>query len=314
MRRKTLLTIAAPVLVFALLLFGCGPTRPTTTETPTDVKPPVAEEKKAAPPAPVEPVVTEEKKVDTLAAVKARGVLVVGVRDTAPPFGTFNPATKKFEGYDIDFANYIANRLGVGIEFKVVTASNRIPMLEDGRVDMLAAAMSINPERAKRIDFSYAHFITGQKFLAPKGMFKAVQDFEKQKVGVARGTTAEKNLAATIPSAVIVSFDDYPQAINALLQRKVMAVTTDEAILAGQLSLLEKKPATRGKFEIPDLRISTNLLAIGVRKNDRKFLNFVNETLLEMEKNGKAHEIFQRWFGPSSECPIKRGFFKISAE
>jgi polar amino acid transport system substrate-binding protein len=52
---------------------------------------------------------------DTLADVKAKGVLVVGVRDTAPPFGTFNPDKNRYEGYDIDVARYIAEKLGVKV-------------------------------------------------------------------------------------------------------------------------------------------------------------------------------------------------------
>ena len=108
------------------------------------------------------------------------------------------------------------------------------------------------------------------------------------------------------------SFDDYPEAIRALQQGKADAVTTDESILAGQLCLLEKNPATRGKYEIPDMQISMEPYGIGVRKDDANFLKFVNDTLLEMERNGEAKKIFQRWFGSKSECPINRGSFIIT--
>jgi polar amino acid transport system substrate-binding protein len=184
-------------------------------------------------------------------------------------------------------------------------------MLIDGHVDLLAAAMTKTPSRAERIDFSYTYFETGQKFLSQKGIIKTLKDVEGKKIGTAKGSTAERTLAKTVPGAVIVSFDDYPKAIYALRQRKVQAVTSDEAILAGQLSLLEKHFITKGKFEIPDPQISTDLYALGVRKNDENFLEFINETLIEMEQRGEANRIFQRWFGPRSDCPIKRGGFKI---
>jgi len=71
-----------------------------------------------------------------------------------------------------------------------------------------------------------------------------------------------------IPSAIVLSLDDYPQGILALQQGKVVAVTTDESILAGQLGVLEKKSATRGKYEIPDLQISMEPYGIGMRKGD----------------------------------------------
>ena len=139
-------------------------------------------------------------------------------------------------------------------------------------------------------------------------------DLEGQKIATAKGTTAEKLLANAVPKAAIVSFDDYPKGIQALKQGKVFAVTSDEAILAGQLCLLEKSPATRGKFEIPDIQISIEPYGLGIRKDDASFLKFVNDTLLEMEKNGEAKKIFQRWFGAKSECLINRGGFIITED
>ncbi|MBE0603672.1 MAG: transporter substrate-binding domain-containing protein, partial [Deltaproteobacteria bacterium] len=196
--------------------------------------------------------------------------------------------------------------------FKTVTAVNRMPMLMDNRVDLLAAAMTKTSERAQQIDFSHTYFLTGQKFLAQKGTIKNMKDLEGKKIATAKGTTAERNLANAIPQATIVSFDDYPTGIEALKQGKVLAVTTDESILAGQLCLLEKNRATRGKFEIPDVQISMEPYGIGIRKDDANFLKFVNNTLLEMEQNGEAKKIFQRWFGTRSECPINRGSFNIT--
>jgi polar amino acid transport system substrate-binding protein len=80
-------------------------------------------------------------------------------------------------------------------------------------------------------------------------------------------------------------------------------VTTDESILAGQLAKLPK-----GKYEIPPTRISDEPYGIGVRKGDKNLLNLVNETLLEMEKNGQAKTIFMKWFGPDSSTPLVRDF------
>jgi len=51
-----------------------------------------------------------------------------------------------------------------------------------------------------------------------------------------------------------------------------------------------------------------------MRKGDANFLKFVNDTLLEMEKNGEAKKIFVKWFGPKSESPISRGNFMITAD
>jgi polar amino acid transport system substrate-binding protein len=251
---------------------------------------------------------------DTLADVKKNGVLVAGVKDSLPPFGSVDPQTKEFVGYDIDFVKYIAKKLGVKVEFKPVTSANRMPMLMESRVDILAATMTKNPERAKQIDFSYTYFLTGQKFLTKKGAVKSLKDLEGKKIGTAKGSTSEQNVKKSVPSATVLSFDDYPQGALAVQQGKVIAVTTDESILAGQLGKFEKNPATKGKFEIPEIAISEEPYGLGMRKGDTNFVKFVNDTLLEMEKNGEAKKIFERWFGPNSDSPIARGKFKITAD
>ena len=251
---------------------------------------------------------------DTLAEVKKKGVLVAGVKDSLPPFGSVDPDTKKFVGYDIDFIKYIATKLGVKVEYKTVSSANRMPMLMEGRVDILAATMTKTPERAKQIDFSYTYFLTGQKFLTKKGTVKTLKDFEGKRIATAKGSTSEQNAARAVPSAIVLSLDDYPQGILALQQGKVIAVTTDESILAGQLGKFEKNPASKGKFEIPDLAISEEPYGIGMRKGDANFVKFVNDTILEMEQNGEAAKIFTKWFGPDSDSPIARGSFKITAD
>ena len=251
---------------------------------------------------------------DTLADIKKKGVLVAGVKDSLPPFGSVDPQTKEFVGYDIDFVKYIAKKLKVKVEFKPVTSANRMPMLMEGRVDLLAATMTKTPERAKQIDFSYTYFLTGQKFLTKKGTVKSLKDLEGKKIGTAKGSTSEQNVKKAVPSATVLSFDDYPQGVLALQQGKVIAVTTDESILAGQLGKLEKNPATKGKFEIPDIQISSEPYGLGMRKGDVNLEKFVDATLLEMEKNGAAKKIFERWFGPKTDSPINRGKFRITAD
>jgi polar amino acid transport system substrate-binding protein len=251
---------------------------------------------------------------DTLTEIKTKGVLTAGVKDSTPPFGSINPATKEYTGYDIDFIRAIAARAGVKAEFLPVTSANRIPMLQEGRVVILAATMTKTPERAKQIDFSYTYFLTGQKFLTKVGTVKSLKDLEGKAIGTAKGSTSEQNAAKALPTSKVLSFDDYPQAVLALVQGKVVAVTTDESILAGQLGKLEANAATKGKFEIPDVQISEEPYGLGVRQNDAEWLKFVNDTIIEMEKSGEAKKLFDKYFGPNTENPMKRGDFTITAD
>jgi polar amino acid transport system substrate-binding protein len=180
----------------------------------------------------------------------------------------------------------------------------------EGNVDIICATMTKTPERAKQIDFSHTYFLTGQKFLTKKGAVKSLKDMEGKKIGTAKGSTSEQNAKQAIPSAVILSFDDYPQAFLALQQGKVIAVTTDESILAGMLG----KAPNKDQFEIPNLQISNEPYGLGVRKGNAKFSSFVNETLLDLEKSGEARRIFDEWFGPNTTTPLKRSFKIIAGK
>jgi polar amino acid transport system substrate-binding protein len=241
---------------------------------------------------------------DTLATVKAKGVLVAGVKDSTPPFGYIDEASRKIVGYDIDFINALAKRLGVQVELKPVTSASRMPQLQEGHIDIIAATMTKNPERAKVIDFSHAYFITGQKFITKKGTVKSLKDLEGKRIGTAKGSTSEQNVAKALPTAKVLSFDDYPQAFLALQQGKVAGVTTDEAILAG---ILAKSP-NKGRFEIPQVQISEEPYGLGMRKDDTNFVEFVNKALLEMEQSGEAKAIFEKWFGPETPYSLERTF------
>ena len=245
---------------------------------------------------------------DTLAEAKKKGVLVVGCKDSLPPFGYIDEKTRQIVGYDIDVVNAIARKMGVKIELKPVTSASRMPQLQEGHIDIIAATMTKNAERAKVIDFSYTYFFTGQKFITKKGSVKSLKDLEGKRIGTAKGSTSEQNVKKAIPSATVLSFDDYPQAFLALQQGKVAAVTTDEAILAG---ILAKAP-NKAQFEIPNLQISEEPYGLGMRKGDTNFVNFVNKTILEMEKSGEAVKIFEKWFGPGTQFHLNRTF-KITA-
>jgi polar amino acid transport system substrate-binding protein len=248
---------------------------------------------------------------DTLADSKKKGVLVAGVKDSTPGFGYIDEKTREIVGYDIDFCKAIAKKMGVKLELKPVTSATRMPQLVAGNIDMIAATMTITAERAQQIDFSYTYFFTGQKFITNKGAVKKLADLEGKKIGTAKGSTSEQNAKKALPTATILSFDDYPQAFLALQQGKVAAVTTDESILA---NILAKAP-DKEKYEIPaDIRISDEPYGIGMRKGDKAFVDFVNATLLEMEQSGEAKKIFDNWFGPKGTSGIVLDrTFKITA-
>ena len=228
---------------------------------------------------------------NTLDDVKKKGVLVAGVKSASPPFGFVDRDTGALAGYDVDIVKAIAARLGVRAVLTPVTASNRVPQLVQGNVDILAAAMAKTPDRARVVDFSDTYFLTSQKILAEKGMVKGISDLEGKRIGTAKGSAWEINVKMNVPGAKVVSFDNSALATQALEAGEIDAVSTDEVILVALLSRLP-----RGRYEIPPIRISEEPYGLAVRKGDAAFLDAVNAALREMIGSGESRTIYARWF------------------
>jgi polar amino acid transport system substrate-binding protein len=242
---------------------------------------------------------------DLLQDIKKRGEIVVGVKDSIPPFGFIDPSTRTIVGYDIDFAAAIAKALGVKLKTIPVTTATRIPELMQGKIDLIIATMTHSPERAQQIDFTHTYFVTGQKVLARKNAgISKVADLKGKRVSSVRGSTSEQNIRRAVSGVQVISFNDYPNAFLALAQRKVVAMTTDEIILMD----LQRRSPKPDDYQLIDEYISTEPYGIGVRKGEPALVKEVNRVLIEMEKSGEAARVFDRWFGPKSDTPLKRTF------
>ena len=241
---------------------------------------------------------------DDYDAIKSKGVLIVGVKDSTPPFGVRDVKSNTIAGYDVDFALAIAKHMGVKVQVKAVDSAERIPKLVNKDVDLIIATMTKNAEREKQVDFSEGYFVTGQKFVVRKGKVKNIEDLTHATIGTAAGSTSEKQLRREMPNAKVVLFDDYAPAMAALSSGQLDAVSTDEPILAG---LLNKMP-NKKDFEIPDVSISIEVYGIAVRKGEKRLQKEVNDTLAAMEQSGEAAKVFDRWFGPQTSAPMIRTF------
>lgn len=247
---------------------------------------------------------------DQLDTIQKTGKITVAVFDSNPPFGYIDAQSKNLAGYDIDFANAIAKKLGVKVELKATNPANRIPLLNANKVDAVVAAFTISDERAKQVDFSVPYFVTGQQFLVKKGKFTTVDELKTAKIGAVKGTTEEQNVHTKFPQAKVLSFDEIAVAFAAQRNGNVQAITQDGAILAGLIAAAPEKD--RASYVVLPQAISTENYGIAVRKGESALLNKINGALVELEKDGEAAAIYNTWFGPKSKTPLTRTF-KIKA-
>lgn len=245
-------------------------------------------------------------QADRLDDIKKAGVLRVATFDSNPPFGFLDPATKQIAGLDVDYAQAIADRIGVKLELRPTNPANRIPLLTSGKVDLVLANFTITVERAKQLDFSIPYFASGQQFLAKKGTLSSPEQLNGLRIGADKGTVNEVVLRRDFPKATVVSFDDTPFAFTALRNGNVQAITQDGPKLVG---LLAKVP-DRENYEVAPFSVSNDYIGVGLPKGEAPLRDVVNETLRSLEASGKAAAIYDRWFGPKSDQPLPR-LFKI---
>ena len=99
-------------------------------------------------------------QTDTIASVKQKGKLVVGVKADYKPFGYTDPSGN-IVGVEVDLANDVARRLGVQVELVPVIAANRMEFLKQGRIDLMIATMAYKPDRAEVVGIPEPFYYAG---------------------------------------------------------------------------------------------------------------------------------------------------------
>jgi len=237
---------------------------------------------------------------DEVDAIKARGTVICGTGSNYVPFSFIeDQTTRKNVGYDVDLCEAVAKKLGVKAELKFVTTATRIPELQQGRVDLALASVTITPERKELISFSYPDMVSGTAIIvAADKPLKAFSDLADKRVAVMEGGSTGPAMTAKVPSSKVIGFPTPATAFLALEQHKVHAMAGDETALLGLMR------ATPGKYVMFDQYLVKEKMGIGIRKDEPRLLALVNETLVEMEKSGAAQASYDRWFGANS--PLKR--------
>ncbi|MFH9661323.1 glutamate ABC transporter substrate-binding protein [Streptomyces sp. NPDC017248] len=233
----------------------------------------------------------------TIEAIKARTgakrKLVVGVDQNSYHWGYRNPNTEgaRLEGFDIDLVHRIAQDIlgdPDAVQFKAIPTSQRIPAIEDGRVDMVVRTMTITCERLRQVAFSAPYFRTGQQVLAPKSSDITGYDgsLARKKVCTAAGSTAYAKLDADrgdgrLPASTDIS-TTVPNQLDCLVRLQlgeVDAVVTDGALAASQAA---QDPTVELKGET----FTTEYYGVAMKKDATDLVRRVNRVLVDYRAHG----------------------------
>lgn len=239
----------------------------------------------AAPPAPV-------VAKNVIPDIKARGKLIVGVKFDVPLFGLNDPISRKVEGFDADVARELAKALlGSADKLELVEAksANRIPFLQEDKVDLILSTMTITEERKKVIDFSDVYYVAGQSLLVAKGSpIKSIKDLAGKTVTTVQGSTPEKELMKQVPTCKPLLFKGYSECFAALQNGQADAMTTDDIIL---MSFKAEAPT---KFDLVGGQFTTEPYGIGIKKGKPDLLAFVNAELAKMKTDGRWKAFYDK--------------------
>ncbi len=222
------------------------------------------------------------------------GKIRVGFESGYLPFEMTN--TKgNYMGFDIDMAKHLAKAMGVEFEPVNTAWDGIIPSLVTDKIDVIIGGMTVTQERNLKICFSDPYIIVGQAIIVNnkhKGSINSYKDLNDPKYVVCSklGTTGEQAVKKYIPKATYKSFEVESEGAMEVIQGNADAFVYD-------LPLVEFFQAAHGEGKTYALNqpFTFEPLAIGLKKGDPDFVNFLNNFIRQYKNDGRWQKSYDKW-------------------
>ena len=239
---------------------------------------------------------------DTIAKIKASGEITVGVRDSSGAL-SYTLGDGKYAGLHFELCQRIVANLEktVGkkltVKYLPVTSQNRIPLVQNGTVDIECGSTTNNATRQKDVAFAVTTFVEEVRMAvkASSGITSLAQ-LKDKRVATTTGSTSVQ-LLRKHERAQNVNFEevfgkDHSESFLLLESGRADAFVLDAQVLAGNIAT-SKSP---GDYKIVGDVISVEPIAIMLRKDDPAFKKVADDTLIEIMKSGEMARIYDKWF------------------
>lgn len=231
---------------------------------------------------------------DSYESLKEKGSIVMGLDDTFAPMG-FRDDNGDLVGFDVDLAEEVFNRIGLEVEFQPIDWSMKETELNSGNIDVIWNGYSITEERKEKVNFTEPYLENAQVIAVLEDSdIQTLDDLEGKLIGLQALSSAMDAFEASPIADTVESITEYKDnvlALNDLEAGRVDAVVIDEVAI--DYYMTEKE----GTFRVLDESLAPEQYGVGVRKEDEELLNRLQEALDQMNEDGTAAEISEKWFG-----------------
>ena len=224
----------------------------------------------------------------TLEEIQESGYINIGVFSDKNPFG-YVDENGEYQGYDVYFAERIAEDLGVEVNYVSTEAASRIEYLQTGKVDIILANFTVTEERAEEVDFALPYMNVALGVVSPDtNVITSLDDLgADDQVIVISGTTAETYLTENYPDITLQKYDAYAEAKTALENGNGVCWANDNTeVIAFSL---QNEGYTVG---IPSLG-SADTIAQAVTKGNSSLLEWINSEIEALGEENFFHSDYE---------------------
>ncbi|VWB47971.1 ABC transporter [Burkholderia lata] len=243
------------------------------------------------------------QETGTLKKIKDTGVIALGHRESSIPFSYYDEKqqvvgySREFQMKVVDAVKKKLNLPNLQVKNIPVTSQNRIPLVQNGTVDIECGSTTNNAERQQQAAFSDTIFVIGTRLMTKNDSgVKDFADLKGKTVVTTAGTTSERLLRKMNNEKQmgmnIISAKDHGDSFNTLESGRAVAFMMDDALLAGERAKA-KKP---GDWVIVGTPQSEEAYGCMMRKGDADFKKVVDDAISQVEKSGEAAKIYAKWF------------------
>ncbi|MFZ4119576.1 MAG: amino acid ABC transporter substrate-binding protein [Polynucleobacter sp.] len=239
----------------------------------------------------------------TLDKIKSTGAVTMGVRESSIPM-SYTTGDSRFDGFHVEVCRMILNdikaKLGLStlrINYQPVTGQNRIPLVQNGTVDIECGTTTNNTARQRDVSFANTLYVEEVRIAVKANSgINSISQLAGKKVATTTGTTSVQILRKH-EKATGVNFDevfgkDHSDSFLLLESGRADAFVMDGSILAGNIAN-SRNPKD---FKIVGEVLSVEPIAIMIRKDDPQFKADVNAAIAKIVANGTMPRLWDKWF------------------